>query len=232
MGNCLYLLSVQRQAACWRSVCAQDASNCTYEYFECSTIGNPARDGWIQSSNITNTCNPINGYPYGIYGPGVSSGLTTASFLQRYFYSLWFGLRSVSTQGQNLTTSIFIGENIFCTVIVILGLINLALLIGNMQTYIQSITARLEKWRLKTCDKENWMHQRQLPLEISQSLRKYDRYKWVATNGVDEETLLTDLPKGLRIQIKRHLCLNLVRRVCSSTSLSPSFYIFMSKLLY
>lgn len=57
------------------------------------------------------------------------------------------------------------------------------------------------------------MHHRQLPPELKQSVRKYDQYKWVATRGVDEETLLKGLPMDLRRDIKRHLCLDLVRRV-------------------
>ncbi|KAL6979340.1 Protein CNGC15c [Sarracenia purpurea var. burkii] len=215
MGGCLYLLSVEREAACWRSVCDQSNSTCNYGFFDCgSTMRSPGRDGWIQSSNVTNLCNPSNEYyPYGIYGEGVSSGVTNARFFQRFFYSLWVGLKSVGTMGQNFTTSIFIGENIFATIIVMLGVFNLALLIGNMQRYLQSITARLEERRLKKRDKEEWMHHRQLPKELREDVRRYDRYKWVATQGVDQEALLNELPKYLRRQIKRQLCLNLVRRV-------------------
>lgn len=76
-----------------------------------------------------------------------------------------------------------------------------------------SATARLEEWRLRRADTEQWMHHRQLPQELRQYVRKYDQYKWVATQGVDEEAILKDLPTDLRRQIKRHLCLNLVRRV-------------------
>lgn len=79
--------------------------------------------------------------------------------------------------------------------------------------YIMSATARLEEWRLRRADTEQWMHHRQLPQELRQYVRKYDQYKWVATQGVDEEAILKDLPTDLRRQIKRHLCLNLVRRV-------------------
>lgn len=57
------------------------------------------------------------------------------------------------------------------------------------------------------------MHHRQLPPELKQSVRRYDQYKWVATRGVDEEALLNGLPMDLRRDIKRHLCLDLVRRV-------------------
>ncbi|CAL5352789.1 unnamed protein product [Camellia sinensis] len=218
MGSCGYLLSVQREAACWRSLCDEYNTTCNYEFFECNKIrdliNSTSRDDWIQASSITDLCNPNNGsYPYGIYNPGVGSGLTTAGFFSRYFYALWFGLRSVSTTGQNLTTSIFIGENIYCTVIVMLGLTNMAFLIGNMQRYIQSTTVRIEEWRVKKSDKEQWMHHRQLPQELREKVRRYDRYKWVATQGVNEEALLTDLPKDLRRRIKRHLSLNLVRRV-------------------
>ncbi|KAG0483731.1 hypothetical protein HPP92_011815 [Vanilla planifolia] len=44
-------------------------------------------------------------------------------------------------------------------------------------------------------------------------VRRYDQYKWLETRGVDEETLVQSLPKDLRRDIKRHLCLALVRRV-------------------
>lgn len=81
------------------------------------------------------------------------------------------------------------------------------------QTYLQSTTIRLEEWRIKRTDTEQWMHHRQLPPELRQSVRKYDQYKWVATRGVDEEVLLKGLPTDLRRDIKRHICLDLVRRV-------------------
>lgn len=81
------------------------------------------------------------------------------------------------------------------------------------QTYLQSTTVRLEEWRIKRTDTEEWMRHRQLPPELRISVRKYDQYKWLATRGVDEETLLKGLPMDLRRDIKRHLCLDLVRRV-------------------
>lgn len=57
------------------------------------------------------------------------------------------------------------------------------------------------------------MHHRLLPEELKERVRRYDQYKWLETRGVDEESLVQNLPKDLRRDIKRHLCLNLVRRV-------------------
>ncbi|KAG6586457.1 putative cyclic nucleotide-gated ion channel 15, partial [Cucurbita argyrosperma subsp. sororia] len=115
--------------------------------------------------------------------------------------------------GQNLATSTFVGEIVFAIIVATLGLVLFALLIGNMQKYLQSTTVRLEEWRIRRTDTEQWMHHRQLPPELRQSVRRYDQYKWVATRGVDEESLLRSLPLDLRRDIKRHLCLDLVRRV-------------------
>ncbi|KAF5930985.1 hypothetical protein HYC85_031858 [Camellia sinensis] len=101
---------------------------------------------------------------------------------------------------------------------------NLMLYMLASHTYLQSTTARLEEWRIKRTDTEQWMHHRQLPPELRQAVRKYDQYKWVATRGVDEEALLKDLPLDLWRDIKRHLCLDLVRRVSHKIiPSSPSF---------
>uniref|UniRef100_A0A2P2MAL1 Cyclic nucleotide-binding domain-containing protein n=1 Tax=Rhizophora mucronata TaxID=61149 RepID=A0A2P2MAL1_RHIMU len=81
------------------------------------------------------------------------------------------------------------------------------------QTYLQSLTIRLEEMRIKRRDSEQWMHHRLLPPDLRERVRRYDQYKWLETHGVDEEYLVQNLPKDLRRDIKRHLCLALVRRV-------------------
>lgn len=81
------------------------------------------------------------------------------------------------------------------------------------------MTARLEQWRVKRRDTEEWMRHRQLPEDLQDRVRRFVQYKWVATRGVEEEEILRSLPLDLRRQIQRHLCLALVRRVSFSVSL-------------
>ncbi|XP_042510471.1 protein CNGC15b [Macadamia integrifolia] len=214
LGACWYLLSIERQEACWRKVCSLQNSSCKYSFFDCNVKDNLNRVNWFESSNITNLCNPSNGFfEFGIYADAVTSGVTSSSFFSKYFYCLWWGLRNLSSLGQNLLTSTYVGEISFAIIIAILGLVLFALLIGNMQTYLQSTTIRLEEWRIRRTDTEQWMRHRQLPQELRQCVRRYEQYKWIATRGVDEEALLKGLPLDLRRDIKRHLCLDLVRRV-------------------
>lgn len=87
------------------------------------------------------------------------------------------------------------------------------LVIRDMKTYLQSTSARLEEWRVKRRDTEEWMRHRQLPPDLQDRVRRFVQYKWLATKGVDEEDILRSLPLDLRRQIQRHLCLALVRRV-------------------
>ena len=76
------------------------------------------------------------------------------------------------------------------------------------------MTVRLEEWRIKQRDTEEWMRHRQLPPELQERVRKFVQYRWFATRGVDEDSILKSFPTDLRREIQRHQCLNLVRRVC------------------
>ncbi|XP_021663281.2 protein CNGC15b-like isoform X1 [Hevea brasiliensis] len=215
-GACYYLLSLERIEDCWHSVCNLETSYCPDGFFDCRQVKDPRRVNWFLSTNISNQCNASmtgSSYQYGIYIGVVQLNVASSAFMNKYFYCFWWGLKNVSTIGQNLIPSIRVGENIFITIVGITGLILFALLIGNMQRYLQSTTKRLEEWKIKRADTEQWMHQRHLPIELRQSVRNYDQYKWLATRGVDEENIIQTIPVDLQRKVKRHLCFDLVRRV-------------------
>lgn len=48
---------------------------------------------------------------------------------------------------------------------------------------------------------------------LQERVWRHDQYRWLETRGVDEDSLVRSLPKDLRRDVKRHLCLRLVRRV-------------------
>lgn len=60
---------------------------------------------------------------------------------------------------------------------------------------------------------EWWMKRRQLPSRLRQRVRQYERQRWAAMRGEDEVDLVKDLPEGLRRDIRRHLCLDLIKQV-------------------
>ncbi|KAJ6697689.1 CYCLIC NUCLEOTIDE-GATED ION CHANNEL 15-RELATED-RELATED [Salix purpurea] len=57
----------------------------------------------------------------------------SSDFLEKYLHGLWWGLQNLSSFGQSLSTSTFIGETAFSIRFSIFGLVLFAHLIGNMQ---------------------------------------------------------------------------------------------------
>ncbi|XP_028053861.1 probable cyclic nucleotide-gated ion channel 5 isoform X1 [Camellia sinensis] len=218
VGSFWYLLSVERNDTCLQRACKNNTT-CNVNFLYC---GNQYMEGYRAWQNISDSvlgpaCTVDGDSPpfdFGIFKQALSSGIVSSrNFLSKYCYCLWWGLQNLSTLGQGLQTSTYPGESIFSIALAIFGLILFALLIGNMQTYLQSLTIRLEEMRVKRRDSEQWMHHRLLPQDLRERVRRYDQYKWLETRGVDEENLVQSLPKDLRRDIKRHLCLALVKRV-------------------
>ncbi|XP_033148408.1 probable cyclic nucleotide-gated ion channel 3 [Brassica rapa] len=213
-GSFWYLISIERKDRCWRETCAK-IEGCVHGNLYCSggednsqyLIGScPLMDPEeIKNSTVFN---------FGIFAEALQSGVVESmNFPKKFFYCFWWGLRNLSAVGQNLKTSDFEGEIIFAIIICISGLVLFALLIGNMQKYLQSTTVRIEEMRVKRRDAEQWMSHRMLPDDLRKRVREYEQYKWQETRGVEEEALLSSLPKDLRKEIKRHLCLNLLKKV-------------------
>ncbi|KAL0373815.1 UNVERIFIED_CONTAM: putative cyclic nucleotide-gated ion channel 13 [Sesamum radiatum] len=57
------------------------------------------------------------------------------------------------------------------------------------------------------------MSHRMLPENLRARIRRYEQYKWQEKRGVEEESLISNFPKDLRRDIKRHLCWTLLTRV-------------------
>ncbi|OMO64767.1 cyclic nucleotide-gated ion channel 1-like protein [Corchorus olitorius] len=84
----------------------------------------------------------------------------------------------ISSIGQNLKTSTFVGEIIFAIFVSIVGLVLFSLLIGNMQKYLQSTGVRIEEMRVKRQDAEQWMSHRMLPEKLRERIRRFYSVQW------------------------------------------------------
>lgn len=82
-----------------------------------------------------------------------------------------------------------------------------------MQVFLHAVMARKRKMQLRCRDMEWWMKRRQLPSRLRQRVRQYEHQRWAAMRGEDEMEMIRDLPQGLRRDIKRHLCLDLIKQV-------------------
>ncbi|XP_037435848.1 cyclic nucleotide-gated ion channel 17-like [Triticum dicoccoides] len=217
-GAIYYLLSIERQITCWNQQCLAESNNasCNIGFISCENTGSRSYLEWQSKTQIFNNCDATADPPkfnYGMFSSALTKGAVSTSFQEKYFYCLWWGLLQLSSSGNPLQTSAFIVENIFAIAIGAISLILFAQLIGKMQTYLQSVSKRLEEWRLRQRDMEEWMRHHRLPPDLQERVQRFVQVKWLATRGVEEESILQALPADIRRDVQRHLCLDLVRRV-------------------
>ncbi|BFG26596.1 hypothetical protein CerSpe_128710 [Prunus speciosa] len=223
-GGCWYVLAIQRVASCLRRHCELSA-NCNlslacseevcYQFLSpAGTMGN--RCGGNTTASVVRKpplCLDVNGtFNYGIYQwalPVISSN----SLAIKILYPIFWGLMTLSTFGNDLEPTSHWLEVIFSICIVLSGLLLFTLLIGNIQVFLHAVMAKKRKMQLRCRDMEWWMRRRQLPSGLRRRVRHYERHRWVTMGGEDEMDLIKDLPEGLRREIKRHLCLDLIKKV-------------------
>ncbi|CAI9109787.1 OLC1v1009684C1 [Oldenlandia corymbosa var. corymbosa] len=220
-GGCWYILSIQRVASCIRQQCERK-STCNFSLacsdelcYQFLSTGATSGDSCGGNSTATVTvplCLDINGpYRYGIYKwalPVISSNSVAVKIL----YPIFWGLMSLSTFGNALEPTSNWLEVIFSISIVLSGLMLFTLLIGNIQVFLHAVMARKRTMQIRCRDMEWWMKRRQLPSQLRQRVRYYERQRWRTMGGEDERELIKDLPEGLRRDIKRFLCLDLVKK--------------------
>ncbi|CAJ2631331.1 unnamed protein product [Trifolium pratense] len=219
VGANWYLLSVESQVRCWYREMDNDS------LFHASYLGCGQQNERVFPL-LNSTCifvdpdeiKDTKTFNFGIFSDALQSLVvdSTTKFPYKFFYCFWWGLRNLSSLGQNLKTSTYLPEIAFAFFISIFGLVLFSLLIGNMQKYLESTSVRVEEMRVKMRNAEaaeRWMSRRMLPDYLKKRIRSYEQYKWKENRGVEEETLIRNLPKDLRRDIKRHICLDLVKRV-------------------
>ncbi|KAL7611695.1 probable cyclic nucleotide-gated ion channel 20, chloroplastic [Lactuca sativa] len=210
VGSSWYLLGLQRVNQCLRDACHNSGiENCT-KFIDCGH-GNDTLafevdqqwNNWKQNENAS-ACFTEDGFPYGIYVKAVN--LTAENnIITRYVYSFFWGFQQISTLAGNQTPSYFVWEVLFTMGIIGLGLLLFALLIGNMQNFLQGLGRRRLEMSLRRRDVEQWMSHRHLPASLRRKIRESERYNWAATRGVNEERLMENFPEDLQRDIRRHL---------------------------
>ncbi|XP_024973474.1 probable cyclic nucleotide-gated ion channel 20, chloroplastic isoform X1 [Cynara cardunculus var. scolymus] len=210
VGSCWYLLGLQRVNQCLRDACHNSGIESCMKFLDCGHGTDfqkfevdPNWKSWKDNGN-SSACFSEGGFPYGIYVKAVN--LTTEnSIITRYVYSFFWGFQQISTLAGNQTPSYFVWEVLFTMGIIGLGLLLFALLIGNMQNFLQGLGRRRLEMSLRRRDVEQWMSHRRLPEDLRRKVRESERYNWAATRGVNEERLMENLPEDVQRDIRRHL---------------------------
>ncbi|KAI4384833.1 hypothetical protein MLD38_002935 [Melastoma candidum] len=222
VGAFWYLLSVERTLDCWRSAC-RSHGGCNPDSLYCGgSVGN--------KSYLNDYCSPgktsnTPAFDFGIYLSAIESNIVASTrFTLKFTYCFWWGLRNLSSLGQNLDNSAYEWELCFSICISIIGLILVSLFIGNMQAYFQFRTQvqleKMDKKEKKTAkigkrlsDLLNWETFQWLPPDLRRDIKACEEDKWLETNEVDLPTAVNSLPQEIGGRIIPALCTEMQSRV-------------------
>ncbi|KAM5568116.1 hypothetical protein ABKV19_015932 [Rosa sericea] len=210
LGAFWYLFSIERKTTCWVKVCKNQGVTCSL-YCDDTMVLNPLQliNDYSCSTKTNNTA-----FDYGIYLHALESGVVYSdNFLQKISLCLWWGLQNISSFGQSLETSTYVWEIYFSIVVSISGLVLFALFIGNIQTYLNSKAERVKEMKSNGQEIELWMDFHSLPKCLKTRFRRYQKYRWQETRGVDVGKFLQKLPRDLGRDTKLYLCLDALKKV-------------------
>ncbi|XP_061355811.1 probable cyclic nucleotide-gated ion channel 20, chloroplastic [Gastrolobium bilobum] len=205
VGSCWYLFGLQRVNQCLRDACLKSNIDGCMTFIDCGRASPQKSALWINNTDATACLDSSSGaFPYGIYASAVELTIET-KVVNKYVYALFWGFQQISTLAGNLTPSKFVWEVLFTMAIIGSGLLLFALLIGNIQNFLQALGRRRLEMQLRRRDVEQWMSHCRFPEDLKKSVRQAERYSWAATRGVNEEMLFENLPEYLRAEIRCHL---------------------------
>ncbi|CAI9109783.1 OLC1v1009680C5 [Oldenlandia corymbosa var. corymbosa] len=216
-GGCWYILALQRAASCLSEQCYRNKKysnqtlSCARQFcFFASKDTVFTRNA--SSTYLKSICLDADGpFRYGLYQLAVSL-FSMDSVMTKILYSNLWGLMALSTMGNNLEPTSRCSEVIFSILMVLGGLLLFTMLIGNIQVFLQAVMQRRRNMQLRCRDIEWWMRRRQLPTYLKQRVRGHNQ-QWNCMAGQNEMEFIRDLPEGLRRDIKRYLCLDLITKV-------------------
>ncbi|CAK7323009.1 unnamed protein product [Dovyalis caffra] len=221
-GGCWYVLATERVMTCLKKQCERNGNcnltlqcsiNVCYQFmYPADKFGNPC------GSNSTLIAKPLclddeGPFNYGIYSPALLV-VSSNSLAVKILYPIFWGLLNLSSFGNELAPTSSLLEVMFSIFIVLCGLSLFTLLIANIQVFLHVVMAKNKKMQLRRRDVEWWMRRRQLPSSLRQRFRHFERQKWRVMGGSEDEmNWIEELPEGLRRDIKRYLCLDLIKKV-------------------
>ncbi|TXG71151.1 hypothetical protein EZV62_006086 [Acer yangbiense] len=221
-GGIWYLFAIRKKTECWKKACRN------YNGCHLDTIF-----GFIVSSGDTKFLNDncpkileknyAESYELGMFKDAFEFGIVELkNFPRKLLHCFRWGIQNLSGIGQSLPASSHAAENIFVIFIIVYGVVMFAYFLGNLQVgihffmYIKNATGASEKKRQKVKEImgqriEKWVPFGNLSEKLQNCIKENQQYQHIEI--VDVDTLLKNVSRDIQNNIKRELCLELLKNV-------------------
>lgn len=109
LGASWYLLSIEREDACWRKACRRN-NGCEIDSLVCRQQNTQNNNFLATDCPISSTQNSTS-FDFGIFLPALQNVVHSEKFLEKFFYCFWWGLQNLR---QYTTFPILICEILCC----------------------------------------------------------------------------------------------------------------------
>eukprot|EP01063_Lacrimia_lanifica_P007096 TRINITY_DN1448_c0_g2_i2.p1 TRINITY_DN1448_c0_g2~~TRINITY_DN1448_c0_g2_i2.p1 ORF type:complete len:676 (+),score=171.90 TRINITY_DN1448_c0_g2_i2:1015-3042(+) len=129
----------------------------------------------------------------------------------------------VSMTGYGNTVPIRTYEAIYTIFVTFIGLAVFVEVIGTVGSLVNSLEATTQAHANKMDTLQDWMKFRRLPNSTQQKVRDYYLYMWHTRKGVEEQTLLADLPRYLHLEVATFINSDIIQKVPLFKDVSREF---------
>eukprot|EP00124_Ichthyophonus_hoferi_P000370 Ihof_evm9s13 gene=Ihof_evmTU9s13 len=135
------------------------------------------------------------------------------SVSRQVLVSFYWGFSSLSGTLSTARSPITLLETFYSFLI---GCISISLFshtIGNVGKIMKSVNGISQNYRSQVERINRYMAYRQIPQHLQRRVRQYFEYLHSRQNGYEDEVILQDFPGHLKLEIYRHLCRDIVKKV-------------------
>jgi voltage-gated potassium channel len=150
-----------------------------------------------------------------------SEGIEASTPATQYIRSMYWAIVTMTTVGFGDITPHRNIEYVFTMVVMLLGATLYAFIIGNIASLVSNLDSTKAAFWHRVESVNQYLRSRRVPPELNEQIRSYYEYIWSRYRGMDQESLFSDLPAPLRLEVLFNLTRRLIERVPLFQHCSP-----------
>jgi len=142
-----------------------------------------------------------------------AAGIVSATPADQYVRSLYWTITTMTTVGFGDITPSRTSEYLVAMLVMLLGASLYAFIVGSIASLLSSLNLEKNRHRDRAQNLSFYLQQRGVPAELNNRVTGYYEYLWSKRRGLAESEILSDLPRGLQIEIKEQLAHQILKQV-------------------